>query len=138
MPARDIYHDTVKAALVKDGWVITHDPMMLSWGKADVYVDLGAEQMIAAEKAERKIAVEIKSFVGASPIEDLRNALGQYVLYHDILLRIEPDRTLYLAVQRAVYEDLFEDPIGQLLLGNNRLRLVVFDPHTEEIQRWLP
>jgi hypothetical protein len=24
MPAKDIYHDTVKNALIKDGWVITN------------------------------------------------------------------------------------------------------------------
>lgn len=123
---------------MKDGWTITHDPMMLSWGKANVYVDLGAQRMLAAEKADRKIAVEIKSFIGPSPIEDLRNALGQYVLYHDILMRIEQSRRLYLAVHKDAYEDLFEDPIGQLLLENQRLCLLVFDPHTEEIQKWIP
>ncbi len=29
MPAKDIYHDTVKKALIKDGWKITHDPLKL-------------------------------------------------------------------------------------------------------------
>ena len=63
MPAKDIYHETVKNALIKDGWTITHDPLVLRWGTTDVYVDLGAEQLLAAEKNEQKIAVEIKSFV---------------------------------------------------------------------------
>ena len=138
MPARDIYHAAVRAALDKDGWLITHDPMMLSWGKADVYIDLGAELLIAAEKASRRIAVEIKSFTGPSPIQDLRNALGQFILYNDILARLEPDRDLYLAVDRDVFEDLFEDPIGQLLLDNGRIRLLVFNPQEEEIEKWLP
>ena len=93
---------------------------------------------MAAEKPGKKIAVEIKSFLGASPIEDLRNALGQYIMYHDILIRSEPDRTLYLAIRGSVYLDLFEDPIGQLLLENDRLRLIVFEPRTKEIQKWLP
>lgn len=35
-----------------------------------------------------------------------------------------PARDIF-AVQSAVYEDLFEDPIGQLLLENSRLRLIV-------------
>ena len=43
MPARDMYHDAVRNALVKDGWTITHDPFRLSWGGRDMYVDLGAE-----------------------------------------------------------------------------------------------
>jgi len=92
MPAKDIYHETVKNALIKDGWTITHDPLVLRWGTTDVYVDLGAEQLLAAEKRGQKIAVEIKSFVGRSDVDDLEKALGQYLLYHDILVQREPDR----------------------------------------------
>jgi hypothetical protein len=40
MPAKDIYHDTVKNALIKDGWTITHDPLVLRWGTTDVFIDL--------------------------------------------------------------------------------------------------
>ena len=76
MPAKDIYHETVKNPLIKDGWTITHDPLVLRWGTNDVYVDLGAEQLLAAEKRGQKIAVEIKSFVGRSDVDDLEKALG--------------------------------------------------------------
>jgi hypothetical protein len=137
MPSRDIYHNTVKNALLKDGWTITHDPLRLEWGKKDLYVDLGAEQLIAAENAERKIAVEIKSFVGRSDIDDLEKALGQYILYYDILSEREPERVLYLAIRNAVYTDLFEEPIGKLLLNKGRVKLIVFDPHTEVIIKWI-
>ncbi|WP_129633037.1 element excision factor XisH family protein [Candidatus Oscillochloris fontis] len=63
MPARDIYHNTVTHALEKAGWQITHDPFRLQWGTKDMYVDLGAEELVAAEQQGQKIAVEIKSFV---------------------------------------------------------------------------
>ena len=59
-------------------------------------VDLGAERLLAAEKGEEKIAVEIKSFRGASDIHDLEVAVGQYVLYRSLLTRFEPDRRLFL------------------------------------------
>jgi hypothetical protein len=85
MPAKDIYHNTVKNALTKDGWTITHDPLRLPWGPKDLYVDLGAEHLLGAVQGERKIAVEIKSFVGPSLVTDLEHALGQYILYHDIM-----------------------------------------------------
>jgi hypothetical protein len=62
MPAKDIYHDAVKNALVKDGWKVTHDPLRLTWGGKDMYVDLGAERLLAAEKAGQKIVVEITSY----------------------------------------------------------------------------
>jgi len=137
VPAKDIYHDTVKNALVKDGWTVTHDPLKLKWGKKDLFIDLGAEQLLGAEKEESKIAVEIKSFVGRSDVADLENALGQYVLYHDILEEVSPERVLYLAIRDAIFQDLFEEPIGKLLLNKRRVKLIVFDPDKEEILRWI-
>ena len=137
MPAKDIYHDDCKNALVRDDWTITHDPLRIQWGTKDMYIDLGAEQLMAAERVGRKIAVEVKSFVGPSEIEDLKLALGQYVLYRNVLSRTEPDRDLYLGIRRAIFRELFEEPIGQLLIENERLKLIVFDPHTEAIVRWI-
>jgi hypothetical protein len=92
MPAKDIYHDVVRNALLKDGWTITHDPFTLTVGQKDVFVDFGAERLLAAERGQEKIAVEIKSFVGASDIRDLELAVGQYALYRSLLRRLEPDR----------------------------------------------
>jgi len=51
MPAKDIYHDTVKNALIRDGWTITHDPLRLSIDDKNLFIDLGAERIIAAVKA---------------------------------------------------------------------------------------
>ena len=85
MPAKDMYHDIVKNALIKDGWTITHDPFRLQWGNNLLYVDLGAQRLLAATKEERKIAVEVKSFASPSNMADLENALGQYILYQNII-----------------------------------------------------
>jgi len=101
MPAHDLYHNAVRNALIKDGWTITDDPFRLSYGGEDVYVDLGAEKVFAAEKNGRKIVVEIKSFLGHSEVKDLHDALGQYVMYRDIMLANVMARTLYLAVVRG-------------------------------------
>lgn len=99
MPAKDIYHNTVKTALIKDGWTITHDPFHLKLRKGkNLFVDLGAERLIAAEKDTQKIAVEIKSFVSASVMKDLEEALGQFMLYLHLLKRYDSERILYLAV----------------------------------------
>lgn len=122
---------------MKDGWTITHDPLILKFGKKDLYVDLNATQLLAAEKAEHKIAVEIKSFTGRSDVDDLEKALGQYILYQDILVELEPERSLYLAISDKVFEDLFEEPIGKLLLKNRRLKLLTFEPSQEMINQWI-
>ena len=136
MPAKDIYHETVKNALVKDGWIITHDPLHLKWGTDHLYVDLGAEQLLTAEKGNRKIAVEVKSFTSHSNLADLENALGQYILYRNIIEELEPNRALYLAIHEEVFATVFEDSLGQMLIRKNHLKLVVFSKTEEEIIKW--
>ncbi|WP_445250033.1 element excision factor XisH family protein [Microcoleus sp. OTE_8_concoct_300] len=95
MPAKDIYHNTVKAALIKDGWKITHDPfrIRLARGK-NLFVDLGAERMLAADRDSEKIVLEVKTFTRAFDMKDLEDALGQFVLYAQLLKRYADDRTL--------------------------------------------
>ncbi len=107
-------------------------------GAKDMYIDLGAEQLMAAEKGANKIAVEVKTFGGLSEMDDLEKAVGQYIVYHDVLSRLEPDRELYLAVPEAIFADLFNEPIGKLLLENRRVRLLIFDPESEVIRQWTP
>ncbi len=138
MSAKDRYHDCVKNALIKDGWVITHDPLRLPWGKKDMYVDLGAELLLAAEKDQRHIAVEIKSFIGKSELEDLERALGQFALYRSVLARREPHRILYLAVPDDILRDVFDEPLGQLIVSDYALRIIGFEPQDEVITRWTP
>jgi hypothetical protein len=138
MPARDSYHDTVRRALERDGWTITHDPLRVELAKRKLYVDLGAERVLAAQKGPRKIAVEIKTFGGASEVRDLEDALGQFVLYEHALRREEPDRTLYLAVPEPAWQEVFADDVGQVLLDDQVLRVVTFDPLKEELIRWIP
>jgi hypothetical protein len=137
MPARDVHHAAVRRALEHDGWTITHDPLSLRLGGRDFYVDLGAERLVAAERAGQRIAIEIKSFTGRSPVADLEQALGQFVLYRGVLRRVDPGRSLYLAVDAPTFGDLFATPIGRLLLDDERLQLLVFDPHREVIVEWI-
>ncbi|MEC4893473.1 MAG: element excision factor XisH family protein [Oscillatoria sp. PMC 1051.18] len=138
MPARDAYHTNLINALVKDNWSITDDPYFIKWGTRDMYIDLGASLLLAAEKEEVKIAVELKSFAGASPMNDLENAVGQYIVYHDVLEKTNPERILYLAVDVKPYNGIFSEPIGKLMLENQRLNLVVFNKSEEVIIEWIP
>jgi hypothetical protein len=78
---KDIYHDTVKNALIKDGWTITSENLYLPWGGTETYVDIAAEKVFIAEKEGRKIAVEVKSFVGKSNLCELEKAVGQFIIY---------------------------------------------------------
>jgi hypothetical protein len=138
MPAKNLYHDAVVAALIADGWTITDDPLTLSFGGKDLFVDLGAERpTLAAEKAGRKIAVEIQSFRCPSPIRDLEEAMGQYDIYRAIMRVREPGRQLYMAVSLPVYDGVLSDRFGQYIIAELDVRLPVFDEERGRIVRWI-
>ncbi len=138
MPAKDFYHPVVVEALLADGWKVTDDPLRLSLGARDFYVDLGAELPVAAEKDGLRVAIEVKSFVGASNIRDLELAVGQFVLYRELLARSDRGRLLFLGVPVAIHETLFSEPVGVLMTETQGLRLMVFNPMTRRIERWTP
>jgi hypothetical protein len=107
MPAYDTFHDAVKNALIKDGWTITNDPLVIEFGLLNVYIDLGAERLIAAERGNERIAVEIKSFMGPSLLTDFHLAMGQFLNYRNALGTKDPERPLYLAMPLPIYEEFF-------------------------------
>lgn len=139
MAAKDIYHAPFVRALQKDGWTITDDPLTVTVEQTKLLIDIGAERIVAAERDGELIAVEIKSFVSLSAVQDLKEAVGQFWLY-DLALRQsaqEADRGLFLAVRDIVYEAVFVGGIGKLFLNSHSLRLIVFDPDREEITQWI-
>ena len=136
MAARDIFHYAVKQALEKAGWRITHDPLSLQIGGVEMYIDLGAEQLIAAEKEGEKIAVEIKSFVAVSAIYEFHLAIGQYRNYQLALLQEDPERVLYLAVPEDAYDRFFTLQFIQDALRYNEVRYLVYDVQAEVIVQW--
>lgn len=138
MPVRDLLHPAARRALERDGWEITADPLRLVVGRRSVYVDLGAEQLIAATRGTIRIAVEVKSFIGTSEIHDLETALGQFMLYERVLRKDQPERTLWLAVPSRVWSGLFREALGELLLADGELRILVIDEKQEMIERWIP
>jgi hypothetical protein len=137
MPRKDIIHEAVKNALIGDGWTVTADPYLLEYGAEDLFIDLAAERLVAAERGEQKIAVEIKSFLGRSPINDLQNALGQYALYLSVLEVVDPQRKLYLALGKTSYDELAQLETFHLVIGRFQVALVVVHLASEEIVEWI-
>lgn len=137
MPRLDIIHDAVKNALIRDGWTITDDPYVIQYRRTTLYADLGAERPIAAERGGRRLVVEVKSFVGASKIQDLKEALGQYDIYRYLLEEIAPDRKLYIAISTATHKTLFTQDLAQLILQKHQLPIIVVNLDTEEIEQWI-
>ncbi|MFN7527434.1 MAG: element excision factor XisH family protein [Dolichospermum sp.] len=137
MPARDRFHNAVKTGLEKQGWKITHDPLTVSFELGDMYIDLGADKILAAERENEKIAVEIKSFFNTSAISEFHTALGQFINYRLALSEQEADRTLYLAVPIDSYTSFFTIRLVQNIIKTYQLKLITYQPETEDIIEWI-
>jgi len=134
--AKDIFHEAVKRGLQKEGWVITHDPLVVKFAKDKMLVDLGAEKILAAERGTEKIAVEIKSFLGDSELFEYHAALGQFLNYRLALRIREPERVLFLAVPVSTYRSLFSRDFAQTSVQEYQVKLIVYDPKVEVIVQW--
>jgi len=137
MLRRDGLHFSLRSTLEADGWTITDDPLVLVLERTLLKADLGAEKFFAAEKANRKIAVEVKDFDASSPISELEKTMGQLQLYQWALEEQEPDRQLFLAVSQDVFIKFFQKPIFQLVLQRNKINLLVYEPLQEVVLQWI-
>ena len=135
--SKDLYHNQVKTALQKDGWQITHDPYEIRVGGVEMYIDLAAEQIIAAQRGTTKIAIEIKSFINPSTISDFHLAHGQFLDYRYALDIEEPDRTLYLAVPLKTYQTFFTLKFIEQVRQRSQIKLVIYDAKQETIVKWV-
>jgi hypothetical protein len=133
--AKDKYHQEVREALENDGWTITHDPYKIMLGRRKGFIDLGAE-ILAAEKGTLKIAVEIKSFLGASDLYQFEDALGQFLVYQPAWSKKEPERILYLAVPEEFYDNFFEDVYFLEIAELYKLKMLVFNEKNNTIVKW--
>ena len=135
--ARDLLHNEVRIALEKDGWIITHDPLDLTVGGVELYADLGAERLIAAEKGLDKIAVEIKTFGGQSLVTEFHRATGQYDNYCISLDELEPERIVYLAIPESVWNTFFQRPFIQKVIYVKAIKIIIFEPINQIILQWI-
>lgn len=119
---------------------MTHEPLTIKVGNTDFFIDVGAERLVTAEKDGERIAVEVKSFVKLSAIQDLKEAIGQFILYEDALEQSpkNADRILFLAIRNSTFDSLFTDTVGEMVLAKKRVRLIVFDATKELITQWIP
>ena len=139
MPAQDIFHESVKVALQKDGWTILREDWYIevdSLGLA-IYIDLAAQKFIEAEKDGRRIAVEIKSFLSESNMTAFQKALGQFLVYVKAVKKQLFEWTVYLAIPVDIYNGFFLrfDFIWEMVEEYD-LKLIVFYPQSQEIVLW--
>lgn len=136
--ARDKFHNNVRIALEKDGWKITAEQLRISLGRVFVEMDLMAENVMVAERAGEKIAVEVKSFLEKSIIHTFHEAMGQYLDYRSALEVVDPERTVFLAVPTFIFNhEIFQDWFIQKRLREENAKLIIFDSANNSIEKWI-
>jgi XisH protein len=135
--ARDLFHEIVKEALIKDGWTITDDPLtLLNREEGGISTDLGAEKILVAEKGLTKIAVEIKSFLNPSMIHDFLRASGQFNGYNIVIKKKQMNRILYLAMPIFAYEKLINYEFIRDIIEEVHIKFILFDHQEKIIVSW--
>lgn len=133
MPAKDIYHDAVKNALIKDGWTIIRDQYTIKYEKVQLFADLLADKTLELERNGEQIVVEIKSFITRSPMREFETALGQYIIYRTLLKEILPETKIYLGISTGIYQLFFQQKAISMVMEEINLLVIVFDFKKEEI-----
>ncbi|MGI0482077.1 XisH family protein [Geminocystis sp. CENA526] len=138
MMAKDIYHDAVKNALIKDGWTITADPYPLEYEDVELYPDLAVEKLISETQKQRKIIIEIKSFISVSLMKDFELALGQYIFYRNLIQLAQDEyQEIYLAIKDEIYDSFFQRKSIKAVVKLNQVALLVINTDKEEIVQWI-
>ena len=63
--------------------------------------------------------------------------MGQFVLYRSLLKRVDSERTLFLAVSDEAFRFHLDTAEGRDLIADENLKVMVFLPDVEEIERWI-
>jgi hypothetical protein len=135
MPAKDRYHDAVKRALAKDGWVIADEQVQLFIDNRILYIDME----IAHPAKDSTLLIEVKELYSVpSPVDALAAAVGKYVMYRAGLRNTGVSNPLYMAVSVQAYENILSEKVGRLMVAEAQLLILVFDPDQEVVVQWIP
>lgn len=136
--ARDLLHNNVREALLKEGWHITHDPLPIPIDGTYLEIDVAGEIILGAERGTEKIAVEVKSFLKKSFMTNFHEAIGQYLDYESALEDFDPQRIVYLAIPLHAFNNpIFQGRFIQKRLKQEKAKLIIFEPIKNEIIEWI-
>ena len=70
-------------------------------------------------------------------ITEFYKALGQFLMYQRALQTAEPERTLYLALPQAAYDELSADVFDFPNFEDLRHRLIIYQPSENTTLTWI-
>jgi XisH protein len=137
MPNEDRYHLVVIDCLRKAGWTIVKEQEYISIGTHNdtnrrLYIDIKAQR-----NDKQLVLIEVKG-LERSPVHELMEMLGQYLIYRMALDYLSIEIPLYLAIPEVAYQDIMQHVLGQEMMNRYAIPLLIFDPVQEEIIQWIP
>lgn len=138
--AKDKIHKIVVKALQNEGWTITQDPLYVEYDADEnaFEIDLGAEKLIAAERNNKRIAVEIKTFAGSIG-HQFHGTLGQFLDYKAALANSpnDKDRMLYIALPEEAYNKINSIQFFRNRIIQYGLKFISIDLENKIIIEWI-
>jgi hypothetical protein len=136
MPALDSCHLQIVHALEKSGWHVAPNQLGLDTPLNNLFVDIVAHRSVEIGDQEM-IVVEAKCFPkSSSGTTELYVAIGQYLVYRELLIANQIDSPIYLAIPTDAYQTIFK-AIGMSVVTKSAIKLIVIDLEREEIEQWL-
>lgn len=137
MPNEDRYHAVLLRCLQKAGWAILKEQEYISIGTGNetnrrLYIDIKAQR-----DDHQLVLIEVKG-LERSPVHELMELLGQYLVYRLALDYLSINTPLYIAVPQFAYQGIMQHVLGQETIKTYNVPLIIFDPVKEEIINWIP
>jgi hypothetical protein len=138
MPNKDANHDIVVRALKKAGWEILKEHQYIVVGeskgtKKRLFVDIKVRNISQAII----ILIEVKD-LSVSPVHELMEMIGQYMVYTGALELLNDTTPLYIAIPEKAYKEIIQHPLTQKSLRDIVIPLLIYNPDKEELIEWIP
>jgi Uma2 family endonuclease len=105
MSAKDLYHDAVKNALIKDGWTITVDEFITHYGDSDRYELIDGELIDVEPTGPHE---QVSAFVGRKLNVEIDRQDAPYFIPHRCLIKL-------LGIETAFRPDVIVSDQTQLI-----------------------
>jgi hypothetical protein len=136
MPAIDVCEPAVIRALEKAGWVVVDHPATIHLGRGKgnfIYADL---RLRRHDSNQTIIIAEVKCFTRGL-LDEFYHAVGQYVVYRNVLRLNNIATSVYLALPQHIYDTFFQRAFVQATLDDIHMKLVIVDLEKEEATEWI-
>ena len=133
--AKDIYHNTVQEALINDGWEIVNSAYVVELPTSFKALDDDFEynEMLLAQKEEQVILVNPNSFLSQSLETHFHYVFGECLM----IKQLTDFEFIDMAMPDIIYNHFKYQKLMFETLRKHNVRVIVFNPETKRIEKWI-